>query len=103
MFVVSKAIKLIIVSVCEVTEKRLNVEYNKQKKRLETSFVARLGLTILSRLRFPHPLPDSDHAAAARDPKRQKNKEKNSLFFCDPLGVRTQDPILKRDVLYLLS
>ena len=42
-FVVSKAIKLIIVSVCEVTEKRLNVEYNKQKKRLETSFVTRLG------------------------------------------------------------
>ena len=24
-------------------------------------------------------------------------------FFCDSLGVRTQDPILKRDVLYLLS
>ena len=23
--------------------------------------------------------------------------------FCDPPGVRTQDPILKRDVLYLLS
>jgi len=26
------------------------------------------------------------------------------LFFVgDPLGVRTRDPILKRDVLYLLS
>ena len=24
-------------------------------------------------------------------------------FFCDPAGARTQDPILKRDVLYLLS
>ena len=24
-------------------------------------------------------------------------------FFCDPPGARTQDPILKRDVLYLLS
>ena len=23
--------------------------------------------------------------------------------FCDPAGIRTQDPILKRDVLYLLS
>jgi len=22
---------------------------------------------------------------------------------CDPAGIRTQDPILKRDVLYLLS
>ena len=29
--------------------------------------------------------------------------ETNKGFFCDPLGVRTQDPILKRDVLYLLS
>lgn len=26
-----------------------------------------------------------------------------SDFFCDPPGVRTQDPILKRDVLYQLS
>jgi len=25
------------------------------------------------------------------------------LFLGDPPGVRTQDPILKRDVLYLLS
>ncbi len=25
------------------------------------------------------------------------------LLFCDPAGIRTQDPILKRDVLYLLS
>ena len=24
-------------------------------------------------------------------------------FFCDHAGARTQDPILKRDVLYLLS
>ena len=24
-------------------------------------------------------------------------------FFCDSAGARTQDPILKRDVLYLLS
>ena len=26
-----------------------------------------------------------------------------SFVFSDPPGVRTQDPILKRDVLYLLS
>ena len=25
------------------------------------------------------------------------------LSFCEPAGARTQDPILKRDVLYLLS
>ena len=25
------------------------------------------------------------------------------LFFCDQAGIRTQDPILKRDVLYQLS
>jgi|WetSurMetagenome_2_1015567.scaffolds.fasta_scaffold09026_6 hypothetical protein len=25
------------------------------------------------------------------------------LSICDPAGIRTQDPILKRDVLYLLS
>jgi len=25
------------------------------------------------------------------------------ILLCDPLGVRTQDPILKRDVLYRLS
>jgi len=34
------------------------------------------------------------------------NKEKALNFFrafCDPAGARTQDPILKRDVLYLLS
>ena len=27
----------------------------------------------------------------------------SSFFVGDPLGVRTRDPILKRDVLYLLS
>ncbi len=26
-----------------------------------------------------------------------------SILICDPAGIRTQDPILKRDVLYLLS
>ncbi len=31
-----------------------------------------------------------------------KNPAKAGLF-CDPAGARTQDPILKRDVLYLLS
>ena len=24
-------------------------------------------------------------------------------FFCDPAGIRTQDPIIKSDVLYQLS
>ena len=75
-FVVSKAIKLIIVSVCEVTEKRLNVEYNKQKKRLETSFVARLGLTILSRLRFPHPLPAATMLLRLATPSDKKTRKK---------------------------
>ena len=41
--------------------------------------------------------------------ERQKEIRKNLTFkflrilLCDPLGVRTQDPILKRDVLYRLS
>ena len=38
---------------------------------------------------------------------RQKTKKPAEqpvfIFFCDPPGIRTQDPILKRDVLYLLS
>ena len=33
-----------------------------------------------------------------------KIKEKSDCFsLCDPAGIRTQDPILKRDVLYQLS
>ena len=32
-----------------------------------------------------------------------KKARKSSRFSCDSLGARTQDPILKRDVLYLLS
>ena len=40
--------------------------------------------------------------------KRDKNmvqKTKRAAFplLCEPAGARTQDPILKRDVLYLLS
>ena len=27
----------------------------------------------------------------------------NAVITCDPAGARTQDPILKRDVLYQLS
>ena len=33
----------------------------------------------------------------------QKTKREPRLSFCEPAGARTQDPILKRDVLYLLS
>lgn len=34
----------------------------------------------------------------------QKTKKRESkLSSCEPAGARTQDPILKRDVLYLLS
>ncbi len=36
--------------------------------------------------------------------RRDKNKKESGCsLFCDPAGIRTQDPILKRDVLYLLS
>ena len=31
------------------------------------------------------------------------NNFRNFYIFCEPAGARTQDPILKRDVLYLLS
>ncbi len=33
----------------------------------------------------------------------QKFVRTTNLISSDPLGIRTQDPILKRDVLYLLS
>ncbi len=33
----------------------------------------------------------------------RKQKREPKLSFCEPAGARTQDPILKRDVLYLLS
>ena len=33
----------------------------------------------------------------------QKRSSVMKTFFGDPAGARTQDPILKRDVLYLLS
>ena len=35
--------------------------------------------------------------------ERGKQKRESGLSFCEPAGARTQDPILKRDVLYLLS
>ena len=35
--------------------------------------------------------------------KKRKRFVLNLFLFSDSLGVRTQDPILKRDVLYLLS
>ena len=36
-------------------------------------------------------------------PLKTKTPLKGHCLFCDPAGIRTQDPILKRDVLYLLS
>ncbi len=33
----------------------------------------------------------------------QKERRTFVLLSCEPAGARTQDPILKRDVLYLLS
>ncbi len=33
----------------------------------------------------------------------KKKKVSSTFFVCDSPGARTQDPILKRDVLYLLS
>ena len=40
--------------------------------------------------------------AAASEPLTTKRGEHCSPL-CEPAGARTQDPILKRDVLYLLS
>ena len=34
---------------------------------------------------------------------KQKRPALIASLFCDLAGIRTQDPILKRDVLYLLS
>ena len=34
---------------------------------------------------------------------RENKKESRNSLPCEPAGARTQDPILKRDVLYLLS
>jgi hypothetical protein len=33
----------------------------------------------------------------------KKGTVSSSFIICDPAGARTQDPILKRDVLYQLS
>ena len=35
--------------------------------------------------------------------KKQKKSNKTCSTFCDPTGARTQDPIIKSDVLYRLS
>ena len=35
--------------------------------------------------------------------ERVEQKKQRSFAACEPAGARTQDPILKRDVLYLLS
>ena len=36
-------------------------------------------------------------------PAQKKRELSLRTLFCDSAGARTQDPILKRDVLYLLS
>ena len=33
----------------------------------------------------------------------KQKKKAYAFLICDPAGIRTQDPILKRDVLYQLS
>ena len=35
--------------------------------------------------------------------RTENKKESRNSLPCEPAGARTQDPILKRDVLYLLS
>ena len=40
--------------------------------------------------------------AVNKEGAENKKESRNSLP-CEPAGARTQDPILKRDVLYLLS
>ena len=35
--------------------------------------------------------------------KEKRSSNKNYSTFCDPTGARTQDPIIKSDVLYQLS
>ena len=67
---------------------------------------------------LPHPYPNittpgfpkkkATHFVAhiwCKQPKKSEATVSQQLpiSFGDPLGVRTQDPILKRDVLYLLS
>ena len=57
----------------------------------------RLGLVIVSMKRFDlqvkEPLGESSN----------NRKEVTETSFCDPLGVRTQDPNIKSVVLYQLS
>ena len=87
---------------------------NKKKRktyRLPPSSVIRLGLEgadAPSRafcLQPPNPLERGHSWVRAHLGKATKkwDTEKCPIPFGDPPGARTQDPILKRDVLYLLS
>ncbi len=46
---------------------------------------------------------NEDKGAGLIGNKKKKNRKICDSSFSDSLGARTQDPILKRDVLYLLS
>ena len=49
-----------------------------------------------------HPLKMASLPISPRGLKQKKSSEKRTTF-CDPTGARTQDPIIKSDVLYQLS
>lgn len=49
-----------------------------------------------------HPLKMASLPVSPRSLKTKKAKQICSTF-CDPTGARTQDPIIKSDVLYQLS
>ena len=49
-----------------------------------------------------HHLKVASLPISPRGLKQKKSSEKRTTF-CDPTGARTQDPIIKSDVLYQLS
>ena len=55
------------------------------------------------RLAAPPP-QDGESTNSSTWPKTKKKKLNNLLsFFCDPAGIRTQDPYIKSVMLYQLS
>jgi hypothetical protein len=52
--------------------------------------------------RFPASANESTGIAFIKS-SNKKYRQRRYRLFCDLAGIRTQDPILKRDVLYLLS
>ena len=55
------------------------------------------------RLSAPPPQDGKSTSFSTRPNLCKQKKLSNSLTFCDPAGIRTQDPIIKSDVLYQLS